>query len=217
MSSIPYKIDPVKATCMKYAGQSKGIQKLNDTCFNVCASYSGTYDTFEMDPACTKACEDFIEKRRIEIFGVGSCDHQVPYRPVAWDAYPSYFPQLLRKGHSPNNALKECKRLCSVNAVNRVEDCQETCETDFYALVLDDNKSVPVETKEGFDDENVQLHHQAPLEAPSSHLAQAPSSPMKETATQSSRSNSSRVTAIVVAMVIAVILIYAWYNFKNRK
>lgn len=129
-----YNINPVKATCMKYSGRDHGIQGLNDTCFNVCASYSETYDTYNMDPACVKACEDFIEQRKREIFGVGSCDHQVPYRPVAWQETPRYFPKLLKKGLNPDQARSTCKNLCKQKTGLLSPQCEEDCDTDANAL-----------------------------------------------------------------------------------
>jgi hypothetical protein len=54
-----YKIDPVKATCMKYTNKDHGIQGLNDTCFGICAAFSGTNDVYNMDPACSKSCANF--------------------------------------------------------------------------------------------------------------------------------------------------------------
>lgn len=132
--SIPYKIDPVKATCAKYDCTDQGIQGINDTCFGICASYSGTYDTFNMDPECTASCTELIEQRKREIFGVGSCDHQVPYRPVAWEQVPNYFPNLLRNGLSPESALRKCVSLCQSS--NLKEECQEKCQVDFNALDL---------------------------------------------------------------------------------
>lgn len=130
--SIPYNINPVKATCMKYDCTDHGIQGINDTCFGICASYSGTYDTFDMDPKCSKACTDLVEQRKRQIFGVGSCDHQVPYRPVAWEQVPRYVPVLLRKGLNPEQALKKCNELCKSNSLK--EQCQEDCLTDFNAI-----------------------------------------------------------------------------------
>jgi len=133
---VNYIINPVKATCMKYSGRDHGIQGLNDTCFNVCASYSETYDTYNMDPSCVKACEDFIEKRKREIFGVGSCDHQVPYRPVAWQETPRYFPKLLRKGLNPDQARSACKNLCKQKTGSLSAQCEEDCDTDANAIEL---------------------------------------------------------------------------------
>lgn len=132
MSISKYKINPVRATCMKYDCTDHGIQGINDTCFGICAAYSGTYDTFAMDPVCTQTCTDLVEKRKKEIFGVGSCDHQVPYRPVAWEQVPRYVPQMLRKGYSPLEAKNTCIDLCKTTSL--VEECQEKCILDFNAI-----------------------------------------------------------------------------------
>lgn len=136
--SIPYKIDPVKATCAKYDCTDQGIQGINDTCFGICAAYSGTYDTFDMDPNCSEACTALVEQRKREIFGVGSCDHQVPYRPVFWDQVPRYVPILLKKGMKPEQALQKCNSLCE-SVQNLKEECQENCQVDFNALDLNNN------------------------------------------------------------------------------
>lgn len=130
--SIPYNINPVKATCMKYDCTDHGIQGINDTCFGICASYSGTYDTYDMDPKCSKACTELVEQRKKEIFGVGSCDHQVPYRPVAWEQVPRYVPILLKKGLKPIQALNKCVKLCESSKLK--EQCQEDCLVDFNAI-----------------------------------------------------------------------------------
>jgi hypothetical protein len=135
MAGTNYKINPVKATCIKYTGRENAIQGLNDTCFGICAAFSGTYDTFAMDPKCTQSCTDFIEQRKRDIFGVGSCDHQVPYRPVAWEQIPRYVPKLLKnKGMRVEEARKVCKRLCSKQVPFLATECQETCDLDANAV-----------------------------------------------------------------------------------
>lgn len=128
-----YKINPVKATCWKYDGVDHGIQGINDTCFGICGAFSGTSDPYNMDPVCTKACEDLVEKRKLEIFGVGSCDHQVPYKPVLWDEVPRYVPQLLKQGLSPSASRAKCKELCS-NVTNLVAECRNRCDLDYNAI-----------------------------------------------------------------------------------
>jgi K+/H+ antiporter YhaU regulatory subunit KhtT len=117
---------------MKYDCQDRGLQGLNTDCFGICGAFSGTYDTFEMDPECVKSCEALIEKRKREIYGVGSCDHQAPMKPVIWDQVPRYVPQLLKKGMSPENALQSCKNLCLNNSLP--EQCQDTCLLDYNAI-----------------------------------------------------------------------------------
>lgn len=129
-----YKINPVKATCKGKTYDEQGIQELNDTCFGICASYSDTVDTYGMDPNCTKACVDLIEQRKLKQFGVGSCDHQVPYRPVIWEQFGRYFPKLLKQGLNPKDALFSCKRLCKEKSPLVAEECQEACMLDYNAL-----------------------------------------------------------------------------------
>lgn len=128
-----YNIDPVAATCKKYDCRGHGIQGLNDTCYGICAAFSGTFDTQNMDPQCSKACADLIEKRRYELFGVGHCDHQAPYRPVAWDEVPRHVPNLLRQGVKPVQALAQCLTACSKDWLS--EECKDRCHLDFNAIV----------------------------------------------------------------------------------
>lgn len=130
---MSYLVNPVKATCMKYAkSPTNGIQGYNDTCFGICAAFSGTYDTYAMDPQCSKACENLIEQKKHELYGVGSCDHQVPYRPVFWGQVPRYVPVLLKRGETPENSLNKCLKLCKTS--NLVEECRDTCIVDFNAV-----------------------------------------------------------------------------------
>ena len=130
--NINYKINPVKATCLKYGKDYRGIQGLNDTCFGICAAFSGTYDTYAMDPKCSKSCEELVEQRKHELFGVGSCDHQVPYRPVFWDQVPRYVPMLLRKGKTPEMAKKLCFDYCLKSSLK--QECFDKCNLDFNAI-----------------------------------------------------------------------------------
>lgn len=134
MAGTNYIINPVKATCMKYSGRDHGIQGLNDTCFGICAAFSNTYDTFAMDPKCSQSCEDFIEKRKHELFGVGSCDHQVPYRPVVWQQVPRFVPRLLEKGMKVEYARNLCKDMCSSSVPLLAAECRENCDLDANAV-----------------------------------------------------------------------------------
>lgn len=130
---MSYLVNPVKATCMKYAkSPTNGIQGYNDTCFGICAAFSGTYDTYAMDPQCSKACENLIEQKKHELYGVGSCDHQVPYRPVFWGQVPHYVPVLLKRGETPENSLNKCLKLCETS--NLVQECRDACVVDFNAV-----------------------------------------------------------------------------------
>jgi len=135
MAKPNYKINPVKATCMRCdADGGCGIHSYNDTCFNICAAYSGTYDTYAVDSDCAKACSDMIEEKRHQFYGVGSCDHQQPYRPVIWDETPAYFVKLLNDGIAPKDALKESKKLCEMYSSNLASECIEKQVNLFNAL-----------------------------------------------------------------------------------
>lgn len=143
---MSYLVNPVRATCMKYANSpTKGIQGYNDTCFGVCAAFSGTSDTYAMDPQCSKACEDLIERKKHELYGVGSCDHQVPYRPVFWGQVPHYVPVLLKRGETPENSLNKCLKLCETS--NLSQECKDACVVDFNAVEKFQTKESPKEEK----------------------------------------------------------------------
>jgi hypothetical protein len=132
MNAKKFKINPVKATCWKYKDRDHGIQGINDTCYGVCASFSKSGDAYNIDERCGQMCKDLVEKRKIEIFGVGSCDHQVPYLPVIWDQTPRYFPDALENSNNPEIALMKCKKMCE--KTNLVNQCQEECEVDYHAI-----------------------------------------------------------------------------------
>jgi hypothetical protein len=132
--SIEYKVNPVKATCMKFEGTEHGLQGINDTCFGICAAFSGCINTYDMNKQCSAMCDAFVEKRKREIYGVGRCDHQAPYRPVIWEQYPRYVPTLLKNGYSPEQAKQECMKLCDANNPNLASECKEKCILDFNAI-----------------------------------------------------------------------------------
>lgn len=127
-----YKINPVKATCAKY-GANCDIAKFNNTCYDICAGFSGTTDPYNMDPICTKTCDDYVEKQRVSQFGVGKCDHQAPYYPVIWNQVPHYVPSLL-KNMSPQQALVTCKKMCVQYLPNLTQECFDKCDLDYNAI-----------------------------------------------------------------------------------
>ena len=49
------------------------------------------------DKIVPKTCTNFIEVLKRQIYGVGSCDKQTPYIPVAWEETPHFIPSLLGK------------------------------------------------------------------------------------------------------------------------
>lgn len=128
-----YKVNPVKATCLKFNGKADALQGMNDTCFDICAGFSGTSDVYEVDQQCAQSCTDFIEAKKKEILGVDSCDHQVPYRPAIWNQVPHFVPALLRKGLSPEEALQKGLELCNKKPLLLAE-CREKCQTDYNAI-----------------------------------------------------------------------------------
>lgn len=189
MAGTNYVINPVKATCMKYSGRDNGIQGLNDTCFGICAAFSGTYDTFAMDPKCTQACTDFIEQRKREIFGVGSCDHQVPYRPVAWQQIPRYVPELLRKkGIRVEDARKMCKNLCDTRVPLLATECRQTCDLDANAV-----EEYP---------------------APQGRLVKNITNSSETSQTESKKSKESAVIWVAIALIVIIFLVLLYLKRK---
>jgi len=130
---MQFRLNPVKATCA-LDWSKKDIIGPSDTCFGICTAFSSGNDPYNIQPECNKACEDYVERKKYEIFGVGSCDHQVPYKPVIWDNIPRFFPQLLmQKKLSPEQALPMCKTMCG-NVPNLVEECIDFCNLDYSAV-----------------------------------------------------------------------------------
>ncbi len=129
---LPYKINPVKATCMRCDMDGGcGIHTYNDTCFNICAAYSGTSDPYAVDSDCAQSCKNMIEEKRHEFYGVGYCDHQQPYRPVIWESSPPYFVNLLQNGMDPKKALEISKKLCEEKSSSIASECIER-QVDYY-------------------------------------------------------------------------------------
>ena len=129
---MPYRLNPVKA--VKKLGYSKrDIIGPSDKCFTICAAYSSRDNAYKIAPDCEKRCEDFVEERRREVYGVGRCDHQAPYRPVIWDNIPHYVPLFLAKGKSPDEALVEAKKMC-LKVPNLYNECVDMCNLDYDAI-----------------------------------------------------------------------------------
>lgn len=142
-TNMNYRINPVKATCWKLSkDNSNGIQRINDTCYGVCASFSGTNDVYNMDRDCSRMCDQYVEKRKKEIFGVGSCDHQTPHKPVIWENVPRLFPQVLKMGLKPDDALQACKQVCKKRLnPSIVQECMNYCDLDYHAIEGFEDKS----------------------------------------------------------------------------
>jgi len=128
------KINPVKATRAKYESSDCQMADVNNTCYEICAAFSGTTDPYNMDPACTKACDDYIEQRRLTLYGVGWCDHHAPNKPVIWNQVPNFVPNLVRKGVSPNQALQQGMEMCAKYVPTLVEECKNKCQLHYNAI-----------------------------------------------------------------------------------
>jgi hypothetical protein len=129
---MPYRLNPVRA--VKKLGYSKrDIIGPSDKCYSICAAYSSRDNAYNITPDCEKQCKDFVEKRRYEVYGVGRCDHQAPYRPVIWDNIPRYVPLLLKDGKSPEQVLEEAKKMC-MKVPNLYNECVDMCNLDYDAI-----------------------------------------------------------------------------------
>lgn len=127
------KINPVKAICTKFQPDCD-IVEANDACYEICAAFSGTTDPYNMNPECTKMCDNYIEELRIMNFGVGRCDHQTPHKPVIWNQVPNYVPQLIRDGRSPQDALQQGLKMCAQHVPTLVNQCQDKCRLHYAAI-----------------------------------------------------------------------------------
>ncbi len=132
MNESLYKINPVKAvTNLGYA--KRDIIGPSNKCYSICAAFSSGDDAYRVDPECAKQCDQFVEKRRREVYGVGKCDHQAPYRPVIWDNIPMLVPKFVKKGKSPEEALQLAKEMCK-NVPNLCNECVDLAELHYNAI-----------------------------------------------------------------------------------
>lgn len=132
MNESLYKINPVKAvTNLGYA--KRDIIGPSNKCYSICAAFSSGDDPYRVDPECAKQCDQFVEKRRREVYGVGKCDHQAPYRPVIWDNIPMLVPKFVKKGKSPEEALQLAKEMCK-NVPNLCNECVDLAELHYNAI-----------------------------------------------------------------------------------
>ena len=151
-----YKVNPVKATCIKYKNEPNSIQGMNDTCFGICAAFSNTNDVYNMDPDCSKSCLQLIEDKKKQIYGVDSCDHQSPYLPVIWQQVPRFMPILLNTGMQKEQAFKTCLQKCNYSSLSN--QCMEDCKLDYDAVSDKVEYKLPqnttVEMKQNQNDKN---------------------------------------------------------------
>lgn len=132
MNGSLYKINPVKAvTNLGYA--KRDIIGPSDKCYSICSAFSSGDDPYNIDKECAKQCDSFVEKRRREVYGVGKCDHQAPYRPVIWDNIPNLVPKFVKKGNSPEQALLLAKEMCK-NVPNLCNECVDLAELHYNAI-----------------------------------------------------------------------------------
>lgn len=130
--SYKIKINPVKAvTNLGYA--KRDIIGPSDKCYSICSAFSSGDDAYNIDKDCAKECDSFVEKRRREVYGVGRCDHQAPYRPVIWDNIPNLVPKFVKKGKSPEEALQLAREMCK-NVPNLYNECVDLAELHYNAI-----------------------------------------------------------------------------------
>jgi hypothetical protein len=129
---MSYKLNPVKAVC-NLGFSKRDIIGPSDKCFGICAAFSSGNDAFNIQPQCEKDCNDFIEQRRYEVYGVGKCDHQAPARPVIWDNIPRFVPNLMKQGKTPEEALSIGIKMCK-NVKNLYNECVDLCNLDYSAI-----------------------------------------------------------------------------------
>jgi hypothetical protein len=127
-----YKINPVKAvTNLGYS--KRDIIGPSDKCYSICSAFSSGDDPYNIDKECAKQCDAFVEKRRREVYGVGRCDHQAPYRPVIWDNIPMLVPRFVKKGKTPEEALQLAREMCK-NVPNLCNECVDLAELHYNAI-----------------------------------------------------------------------------------
>jgi hypothetical protein len=194
--NMQYKINPVKATCMKFQGTEHGLVGINDTCFGICSAFSDCINTYDMNKQCSQACDAFVEKRKREIYGVGRCDHQAPYRPVIWEQFPRYVPQLLKKGLSPDQAKEQCMKLCDKNNALVASECKEMCVLDRNAI--EEEEITP------------------PSPAPPSPTPPEVGEEVQENYKAVTGSTGGDIGIIVGAVIGVIILLYILYKLFNK-
>jgi len=207
------RINPAKATCQKFADGDYGLQAINDTCFGICAAFSGTYDTYQIDPKCAQSCEDLVEQRKMQIFSVGSCDHQVPYRPVIWQQTGRYVPELIRRGANPIQAKDQCLQLCQTHDKMQATDCMDNCILDFNAIegfdpanYVNTVQPVPVQPK---------IIPKFKLEGVQAEQVKDKAEQLKAEQAQGETKSKKNVTIIIAMCLILLIIIYLLYRMNK--
>lgn len=130
--SYKIKINPVKAVTNLGYGK-RDIIGPSDKCYSICAAFSSGDDAYNINKDCAKECDSFVEKRRYEVYGVGRCDHQAPYRPVIWDNIPNLVPKFVKKGKSPEEALQLAREMCK-NVPNLYNECVDLAQLHYNAI-----------------------------------------------------------------------------------
>lgn len=159
-----FNINPSKSLSLNF--KDDGIHSINDKCYGICAAFSSTYDTYNMNPNCVKNCEELINKKKLDIYG--DTKHQTPYRSVYWGQTPRFFPSLLKKGLTIKNSFETCMKLCENNHLS--EECKMNCKLDLDSIdsinsIETFNKSSNIDllqnsNQDTVPDNNINLFHQ---------------------------------------------------------
>lgn len=183
-----HKINPLRAVAIKYKNTDYPVEDLNSVnsdCYSICGAFSETDNVYDVDPHCAKMCKSLIDVKRRELYGVGECDHQQPYKPLIFGDYPFFFPKFLKQGYSPEESLEKCKSSCSA-VPNLQIDCEATCKLHYDAV----EPNTPVSSK------------------PQKKVSFSPSTEFKETQDCTESNHNWILFLILCIFVIFLVLFY---------
>ena len=136
-----FKLNPCGACMKKY--DITDINNINQCCYDTFAAFSGASSINEIrNNPDAKNCIDCVKNSKIAM-GRDLCEFRLPAYPV-WTQDPHYFPDLLQQTKNPEEAQKQCIKLCDDNYYPK--QCKENCETDYNTVeqFKPDNSQVKV-------------------------------------------------------------------------
>lgn len=131
-----YKINPCKACEKKLSGGRCNVNTMNDCCYGTLAAFSGAISSTSINNSeAADNCKACVQKVMdgMGVFGRSECDLKLSSPPL-WLQSPHYVPSLLNDGMDPENALKECVKLC--NDTKYPNECKLNCQTDYDAVEI---------------------------------------------------------------------------------